>query len=225
MKTLRQYLTKEEYEAITGKTAGANFDSQLIQAEAIIDSYVGFHDKFYPQEIIGQAQEATQNTLKLEAKHATISYADFYKNCVIEIVRGTGVGQKKAITASETNGQITIDENWDTNKTPDTTSYYRIFQLGKFPRKQDIRFDSGVQIYFKSIPEEVKTAVAHQVAYIEEMGSAFFETNKSDMQSENIGDYGYSMGSSGSGSSANQLVSPMARQDLRGFVCRIGKIV
>ena len=49
---------------------------------------------------------------------------DYWKGGVIEILAGTGAGQKRDITSSvQSTGVISIDPNWTTN--PDTTSVYR----------------------------------------------------------------------------------------------------
>lgn len=219
MNTLKNYLTNAEYKEITGITlSDGDFITKVKKAEEIIDAYVGYHEKFFKQEIAGKVQSATNTTLKLENNHLNSSYDDFYKYCVVEIVRGKGEGQKRFILSSDKES-IGINA-WDTDKTPDETSYYRIYQVGKFPRCQDVVFASNAQIYFKTIPENIKQGVAFQIQYMDKMGEDFINSNKTNLQSESIGDYSYSMNPN-----VDQLISPMAKQSLHGFVCRIGKII
>lgn len=224
MSSRRQYLSQTEltqYADIT-ITDATEADDQISQAEEMIDAYVGFQCKAVPEVYFGKASGATANTITLEAgRHQNVFQNNFFMYCELEIVGGTGVGQRQIITASTLAGMVTLVGNFSVS--PDTTSYYKIYQLGKFPRiEQDVWYD-GIHTpttYVKSIPEAVKRAVAAQVQYMIKMGSNFFATDATAMQSEHIGDYSYSRASSGMGKDA--LIAPKAKQYLNGIMNRKG---
>lgn len=226
MASRRQYLTQAElaeYADIT-ITNSTEADDQISQAEELIDAYVGPQQKFLSENIEGRVASATSTTFTLEAsRHQNVYQDDYFTYCEVEIIGGTGSGQRRIITDSTLAGVLTVASAWST--TPDSTSYYRIYQLGKFPRAKDVYFDGNVspQIYSKSIPEAVKRAVAAQVEYRITMGDDFFTGESSTLQSETIGDYSYSRGNNGS--STSSLIAPKAKQYLRGYVNRKGMIV
>jgi hypothetical protein len=60
------------------------------------------------------------------------------------------------------------------------------------------------------------------VEYVIEMGDSFFAGDKSEMESESIGDYSYTKGA-GVGSIA-KLISPKAKVLLKGIFNRTGTI-
>lgn len=223
MASKRQYLSRAElaeYADIT-ITNTTEADDQISQAEELIDQYVGFQIKSVCDVYFGRVASATSTTVTLEAtRHQNTFQNDFFVYCCIEIISGTGAGQRNIITGSTLAGVVTT-ATWTT--TPDSTSYYKIFQLGKFPRIEDSYFDGNVspQKYAKSIPEMVKRATASQVQYFIEMGAGFFAGESSTMDSESIGDYSYSRGTSGSAGTSN-LIAPKAKQYLKGIVNRKG---
>ena len=70
---------------------------------------------------VGLAQTGAANTITLASTESSIT--NFYKNDVISIDSGTGVGQQRIVTAyNGTTKVATIEPNWDIN--PDTTSEY-----------------------------------------------------------------------------------------------------
>lgn len=223
----RQYLSQSElaeYADITiSNTSEA--DDQISQAEELIDAYVGFQKKAVCEEVIGRVASATATTLTLEAaRHANTYQGNYFLYCEVEITAGTGIGQRRIVTASTYAGILTV-ATWAT--TPDSTSYYRIYQLGKFPRDKDVYFDGNVspQVYVKSIPVNVRRAVAAQVEYFIAMGTNHFKTSTSTMESESIGDYSYSSGSGEGESDGDTLLAPKAMRLLRGITNRKGRMI
>ncbi len=107
----------------------------------------------------------------------------------------------------------------------DKTSFYRIYQLGKFPRKRDVYLDAinpPSPIYYKNIPEQLKRAVAAQVQYMIQQGSLFFATDDIFKNNERFGDYTYDKARDGSGTGLTQLIAPKAKIYLQGYVNRRG---
>lgn len=197
-------------------------DDRISQAEEIIDAYVGPQEKHLDHEIVGLAASGGSASITLETAQQNSYDTNYFRLCQIEILGGTGEGQRKKIISSTKPGVLTVDAAWST--TPDSTSFYRISQLGKFPRHSDVETysNSGTTIYYKSIPEAVKRAVAAQIEYVIEMGDSFFAGNKTELQSESIGDYSYQK-SAGSGS-LDKLVSPKAKLLLKGIFSRVGTL-
>lgn len=219
----RRYLSQSElaqYADIT-LTNPTEADDRISQAEEIIDNFVGYQQKAVSEELIGTAQSGGATSMVLESIHCNVYQKDYLSNCCIEIIGGTGKGQRSTITASELNGTIT----YETLSTPtDNTSFYKIWQLGKFPRLTDRHTNTTSTQYYYSIPEAIKRAVAAQVEFGISMGDDYFSTNKLDMQSESIGDYSYSKGGGGSGSLDN-LIAPKAKLLLRGIKNITGQII
>src|SRR5688572_26529234 len=225
MSSRRQYLTQEELSEFADVTItnGTEADDQISQAEEMIDSYVGFVKPFMRDQVEGMASSGSTTSLTLESLHQNAYDDDYFTYCFVEIIGGTGAGQRRKITASTKAGVLTT-ETFST--APDSTSFYRIFQLGKFPRQQDVSgfTRSGTAKYYKYIPEEVKRATAAQLQYVIEMGAKFFATDQADKSSERIGDYAYTKGDGdGNMSTISKLIAPKARQLLHGFVNRVGK--
>ena len=72
---------------------------------------------------VGLAQTGAAGTITLASTESSIT--DFYKNDVVSIDAGTGIGQERIITAYNGTTKIaTIKPDWDIN--PDTTSEYVI---------------------------------------------------------------------------------------------------
>ena len=199
-------------------------DDVISQAEEMIDAYVGYVRGHMREEVKGLVAEAINSTsFRIQTDQQNVYEQDYFVMCEVEIVGGTGAGQRRKVSASTKAGVITVADAFTTN--PSTDSFYRIYQLGKFPRQEDVTHynQNSVSRYFKSIPEEIKRATAFQVEFIKEMGDAFFNTDKTEMQSESIGDYSYTKSTGASG--ASRLISPRAQKILRGFVVRTGTII
>jgi hypothetical protein len=220
----RNYLTIDELEEFSGITVTDEAEGldQISQAEAIIDSYSGFQEKAIECEYKGRAVAGSSNSITLAVEHQDTYEVDYFTYCVIEIIGGTGIGQKQVCLSSTRAGVLTVD-SWDT--APDSTSYYRIFQLGNFPRLEDSHYDaiSTPIRYYKFIPEKVRRAVAAQIEYKIAMGDEFFATNKASLQSESIGDYSYSKFASDS-SRLDNLIAPKAKMLLRGIRNIVGEM-
>ena len=223
--TRRGYLSQSELEQFANITVTdtAEADDRISQAEELIDAYVGYVKKFMEYEVIGRAVGAGSTTLTLETTHQNTYEKDFFVLCEVEIIGGTGQGQRRKISGSTKAGVLTVASTWST--TPDTTSMYKIYQLGRFPRNEDVTFYSTQEpnSYYKSIPENVKRAVAAQVEFAIEMGDAYFSGDKSEMQSESIGDYSYSRGNNPT--ALSKLIAPRAKVLLRGYINRSGNIL
>lgn len=250
MASRRQYITSSYLtEYLSGTTLNSDFssaDDLISLAEEMIDSYVGPQIKWFRiasssnvgiytppdwepnapinRELRGRVSAVVSSTVfKLQTYQQNAYQIDFFANCWIEIIGGTGVGQTNWITTSDLSGQITVQNTWTTAL--DTTSVYRIYQLGKFPRQQDVYFDGLNQPtrYYKTIPEAVQRAVAAQCSYINRMGRAFFESDAPYMQSQRVGSYSYTRANS-KGDATRMQIAPEARQALRGIVNRKGSI-
>lgn len=196
-------------------------DDVIGQAEELIDAYVGFQNKFIKEPLQGRLSSSgstTQHTLQTD--HLNSVQDDYWVGCEMEIVGGTGAGERRRITDSTYAGVVTTDAF---STALDSTSVYKIHQLGKFPRVEDVFYDGNntPNTYYKSIPEAIKRAVAAQVDYIIQMGDAYFQTDKVDYQSESIGDYSYSKGTA----SIDKLIAPRARTLLKGIINRKGVMI
>lgn len=198
-------------------------DDVIGQAEEIIDAYVGFQNKFIMEPVMGRLASSgstTAHTLQTDQQNSV--QANYFKGCEVEIIGGTGIGQRRRITASTYAGVITTDAF---SSALDSTSVYRIYQLGKFPRIEDVFYDGNntPNTYYKYIPEAIKRAVAAQVDYIIQMGNSYFQTDKVDFESESIGDYSYSKGASKA--VVDKLVAPKVRVLLKGITNRKGVMI
>ena len=223
MASRRGYLTQAElaeYADIT-ITDTAEADDQISRAEELIDAYVGPQDKAIKYIVEGHASAGTSTTLTLEAQHQNNMQKDYLKGCEIEIIGGTGAGQRTIITGQTYAGVVTFGT---LSTAPDSTSIYRIYQLGKFPRVKDEFYDGNdaTPTYYRQIPEAVKRATAAQVQYFIEMGEKFFATDESNYTSESIGNYSYSKGEGTGGGSTEKLIAPKAKAYLRGIMNRKG---
>ena len=220
MASRRGYVTTTEVDELIG--SGASTDLQISEAEEIIDAYVGFQQKGMNEVIEGRAAAVGGSTLTLQSDQQNQYDIDYLKMCAIEILGGTGAGQRRIITGQTKEGVVTVDSAWSTALSTD--SFYRIWQLGKFPRDCDVVFYSAVapSTYYKQIVEQVKRAVAAQVEFMVEMGDNYFQTNASEKQSESIGDYSYSLSDGAAG--LGKLIAPKAKLLLRGIRNITGQI-
>lgn len=224
MASKRGYVTKEEVDELTG-VAGTT-DLQVSEAEEIIDDFVGPQEKFIEYDIRGLISAGGANAVRLQSDQQNNMQADYLRGCWMEIMGGTGEGQRRKITGQTLAGVITTESAWTTPL--DTTSFYRIWQLGKFPRKCDVTFDGlYTQKYFKTISEKVRRAVAAQVEYMINEGKEFFGSTQIDVTSESIGDYSYSTGGRNSSNAGAdlRLLSPKAKLLLKGIWNRTGSII
>jgi len=196
----------------------------LEQAEQAIDNYVGFQTKHIQQVFRGEitALSGSDKTIIDTSSDSQLHQHDnYFKRCVIEIIHGTGEGQARYIESSDyDNYSVTITDAWDT--VPDTTSAFKIYQLGKFPRIQDIDSSADGLTYYKSIPQVVKDAVIAQVQFIVAMGDSYFKTDESELQSETTSKHSWSKGSAAAPTSDVQQISPRVRALLKGITNRTG---
>lgn len=225
MASKRGYTTTDEVNELAGISTAT--DLQINEAEEIIDEYVGYIEKFLRYEIKGLAAAGGSSSLTLQTDQQNIMQKNYLRGCWVEIIGGTGEGQRRKISAQTLAGVLTVETAFTTS--PDNTSYYRIWQLGKFPRHCDVQFD-GVNTpnqYFKFIPEKVRRATAAQVEFMINMGEKFFGSDSPDMNSENIGDYSYSKGGNSSSNKTGvaRLIAPKAKLLLRGILVRTGSII
>lgn len=227
MGTLRQYLTiaeLQEFADITVTDEAEAFD-QIGQAEELIDAYVGYQEKHVCRISQGQATSATLGTIS-DTSNDTPLFRDnnFFTFCVIEIVGGEGAGQSSVISSSNRDArQVTVSPAFTT--LPDSTSVYKIYQIGKFPRHCDFFHTPDTLTFYKSIPNAVKRATAAQVQFMIEMGDDFFSGDGSEMSGERIGNYSYSQGGGQAGQSAVvRMLAPKARVILRGIKNRLGRL-
>lgn len=143
MASRRQYLTQSELTKYANITISdpTQADNQISLAEEIIDSFVGFQDQFFDVDfaniVEGLAQGGSATTLILENRHSNVFLTNFFSFCEIEIIGGAAAGQRTIIQSSTYPNTVLTFR--DALTTPiDKTSFYRIYQLGKFPRKRDV---------------------------------------------------------------------------------------
>lgn len=220
MASRRGYVTTTEVDELSGFTST---DLQISEAEELIDQYVGYQQQFFKGTYLGKATNGSATSITLESEHQNSVHKDFFKGMELEIIGGAGVGQRTIITGSTYAGVISFST---LSTPPDSTSIYKIYQLGKFPRQKDVWFDgeNTPNTYYKSIPEAVKRATAAQVEFMIKMGDAYFQSDKTNYESERIGDYSYSKGQGGGGAIKN-MIAPKAKILLRGILNRKGIIV
>lgn len=224
MSSRRLYATATEINAAFGFTPT---DAQMDIAESLIDSYVGFQEKFLCHPITGRAAAGGAASITLEVSQQNLYELDYFKYCEVEIIGGTGAGQRRTVSTNvKASGLVTVSANWDT--VPDATSIYRIYQLGKFPREKDAVFysSSAPFAYAKSIPDAVRQAAMAQVEYMHNMGDTFFGTDKADKVSEDIGDYSYENAASGVGvTGVSKFIAPKAKLLLKGIRNVTGRLI
>jgi hypothetical protein len=201
-------------------TNATETDDQISQAEEIIDAYIKRASKFvrYQVEGIATSGNSGKTTLVDTSPDSPFNQDnDYWKGCEVEIVGGTNEGERRKITSyDKTTKTITVDSAFTSQV--DTTTAYAIYQLGLFPRIEDVHHISNT--YYKRIPEAIKRAVAAQVEFIIEKGESYFKGG-AEFKRERIDDYEYER-ADGSGGLTEAMISPKARQFLRGFVKRIG---
>jgi len=222
MASKRGYLDIAELQEFADITVSNDTEAydQISQAEELIDAYVGFQRKAVDYVIEGHATAGSDTSLTLESRHQNNMQQDYLKGLQVAIVGGTGIGKIATITGQTYAGVITFSS---IGAVLDSTSIYRIRQIGKFPRQKDEFYDSSAAtpVYYRQIPEEVRRATAAQVQFMIEKGTEYFAGDGANLKSESIGDYSYTKGSGGTGS-ISDLISPRAMGYLRGIVNRKG---
>lgn len=219
----RGYVSKAEIAEALAVAENTISDEKLSRAEELIDAYVGAQVKFFQSNLTGRASAGGAATLDLQTDQQNLFDVDYFKGCEIEILGGVSAGDRKKITGSTKEGRITVDSNW--TATPDATTFYSIYQLGKFPRQQDVVFYSQntPYTYYKRIPEPIKRAVVMEYEFIENMGDDFFAGDQLGKQSESIGDYSYTNATESTG--VQGLIAPKVKILLRGIRNRTGRII
>lgn len=218
----RQYVTAAE---VFEDFAFTPTDVQICDAEELIDWYVGAQPKFFPSMLVGlNSGGSSTSSVKLQSNQQNVYYPDFFKYCWVQIVDGIGPGQVALIASSTLAGVLTLDSTENFGVAVDNTSYYRIYQLGKFPRTQDTLFDdfNTPQKYRKWIPDAVRRATMAQLEFMNKMGANYFNTDTIGMESEKIGDYAYKRASVAQGKEA--LIAPKAKSFLKGIMNRKGEM-
>lgn len=221
--TLRNYVSLADATAAL-PSASATLD-RIDRAEQAIDDYVGYQCRSVEESFRGTASSSTSTTLVDTNPASQLHIIDgWFQNCIVEIIGGTGKGQRRFISdSSYDNRSVTITDAWDTP--PDTTSFYRIYQLAKFPRagSDDVFTRQDGRRYYKAIPDAVRQAVLAQLEFINAQGDAFFVGNSADVQSESVGNYSYSKANAGQSATVSAL-APRARTLLRGYKNSLGTL-
>jgi len=220
----RMYLSIDELEQYADITVTDNAEAndQISQAEEAVDTYIRRGQKFMPYIVEGKATDGSTTTLIDTSSDNQLEKDDnFFLWCELEILHGTNAGERRRITASDKDTKTITVESAFTSSI-DTTSFYRIHQLGLFPRSKDVIHDGDDSTYYKSIPEAIKRATAFQVKYMIDNGAEFFSTG-ADFKSETIGDYSYSR--QDGVNMSDVLIAPKAREILKPYMNRIGQIV
>jgi hypothetical protein len=200
-------------------------DVQICDAEELIDQYVGPQPKFFSRTLVGlNSGNSSTTQITLQSNQRNIYYPDYFKYCFVMIVDGAGAGQTSLVASNTLTGVLTLDTAEPFTVAVDNTSYYRIYQLGKFPRVQDTLFDgfNTPQKYRKWIPDAVRRATMAQIEFMNKMGANFFNTDATSMKSESIGDYAYTRADSSQGKAS--LIAPKAKTFLKGIMNRKGEM-
>lgn len=215
----------------TSDVSGAT-EAQVALAEELIDRYVGPQPRALRSEYHGKITSLL-NSFKtivddgLESGTTQLDRTNgLYAGTILEVLSGSAAGKRGVIeSSSKTDKSVTLRAALATN--PAVGDYFKIYQLAKFPRSQDMYGTPDGLNYYPSIPEAVREAVVAQTEFIIAKGPAFFTGDSSEMQSESFLNYSYSRksDSAGGSSSLSKLISPQARVLLRGIVNRTGRIV
>lgn len=229
MASRRNYATKADclaFDAGLVFADDADADKQISRAEEMIDQYVGFQKKFLenePRVEINQVSDDGKTLFDTFGGSQLFQTDDYYKYCEIEILGGTGVGQHNFIIASNRDAKsITVRDGWTV--TPDDTSIGVIRQVAKFPNAKNAFTNRTGTLWVKEYPSQLSDAVCAQVQFMQAKGVEYFSSDGPDMDSENIGNYGYSKGRTISPTAFISLIAPSARQLLQGIMNRTGVI-
>ena len=212
---MRSYITIDELQtyADVGIDDTTYAQEQIAQAEEIIDSFVGTQKKFFASWVFGQATDGSTSTLVDTSGDTPFTQPDnFFKWLHVEIVAGTNEGLIRQIKSyDKATKTITLAEDFPA--AIDSTSVFKIYQLAKFPRLCDVFAKNGV--VYKSIPQDLKRAVAAQVEYLITQGPEFFQ-GTTDLSTETVDNY------SNVAKPAARLIAPKARELLRRITNRKG---
>lgn len=230
MSSRRNYLTSldtlKEYANITINDEDEAWD-QISQAEAIIDAFVGWQDRFIERKYQGEITSVNGTTVIDSGSGNSMDVTnDFFMGCEIEMVSGAAKGQIRPITSStKLSKSITIGSAF--SPVAAAGDMFVIRQIGKFPRDCDVVSSRDGTRYAKYVPDAVVQAVCAQVEYMINMGSTYFASGSLQMRAEKIGNYAYEKGSTSepTQSDAVKLVAPKARTLLRGIKNRTGRLV
>lgn len=224
MASQRNYTTIEEVEkfADIASIDDTEFEERMSQCEELIDAYLGTRDQFLPIELTGVVTSHSSNKIVDMSSSTILGATDgYYAYCYVEIIGGLGLGERRFITDSD-ESEYSITYSGDTLNV-DSTSVFRIFQLGAFPRQKDALLKNNR--WYKVIPEPVRRAVAAQMQFMVQQGDEFFSSGVTDLQSESIGNYSYSRGGSDMAQTPNtKMLAPKTRALLRGYKSSIGTL-
>jgi hypothetical protein len=219
MQTKKGYITIAEVEkycdiAITDEDEAIE---RMEIAEDMVDDYVGFQVKFLRGDESGIATGGTTTTLEDTSAGTPLNTAldQRYKFCTLQILSGSNAGEERLITDHD-GTTLTVHSAFDYDILLGTV--YRIYQDGKFPRLQDFEIENDT--YYKYIIAQVKKATLAQFQYLLEMGDDF-AVSGADKIEERWRDYAYKL----SDSAKNRLISPKARNYLKGIVNRKGNLI
>lgn len=206
-----------------GDVEGAT-EEQIEMAEDMIDGFVGTQDKFFPIVRTSEVSSVSGKTIYADVAGSPLSVSDgYYTDCIIEIIGGTGTGQKRYIESSSQADRSVTYRGETFYPNVDTTSVFKIYQHAKFPRIKDAHV--YLNAWYKTIPQAVKDATIAQVKFIMNLGEDYFITDdSSDKQSETIGNYSYSKFSNSATSNVRAL-SPRARQILKGIKTNTANLI
>lgn len=222
----RRYITIAELESYADiqVTDTAEAYEYMDLAEEMVDQYVNWQVRFVQAEERGIATGGTTTTLIDDSVDSVLNdfEDDYFTFCRIEIIGGTNAGQSRTVIAyDKSEATVTVDEAF--TSAIDSTSVYRIYQLGKFPRLHDHWYDDDSRVYYKYIPEEVKRATLAQIKYIIDKGLDYFISGTGQMKSESIGDYSYTKGTTAQSDQAS-LISPQAKLHLKSVINKTGRM-
>lgn len=221
--TLRNYISIADLQTLAGIVITNNSEAlrQIERAEQAVDDYIGYQTPSVATDFRGNVSSVSGKEVIDQNPASQLHILDgYFEHCVIEIIGGTGAGQLRYITSSSyDNRSVTVVDDWDTAL--DTTSFYRIYQIAKFPRAQEVYPRADGRRIYKAIPEPIKRAVAAQIEFMIAQGDAFFVGNEADMQAEHIGNYSYSKANAGQSPTVSAL-APRARTLLRGYKNSMG---
>ena len=215
----------------TADVSGAT-ESQVALAEELIDRYVGPQPKYLHRTIQGRITSLLNSFKTIVDDGSETSgqtqldaTTGMFKNAVLEMLSGSAAGKRGVLETSDKDAKsVTLRAALATN--PAVGDYFKIYQLGKFPRTQDVfNTPDGLNVY-PAIPELVREAVVAQVQYIIAKGDGYFVGDSSEMKSESFLNYSYTRSGEGSGgSSMDNLISPQAKAMLRGIMNRKGRML
>lgn len=223
--TLRNYISIPDLQTLAGIIITNNGEAlrQIERAEQAIDDYLGYQQQSVPEDFRGNISAINDKEIIDTNPASQLHIIDgWFSHGVIEIIGGAGAGQIRYITdSSYDNRSVTVADDFDTPL--DTTSFYRIYQIAKFPRAQDVYSRQDGRRFYKAIPDPIKRAVAAQIEFMIQQGDAYFVGNQADISSERIDNYSYSKVTAGQSPTVSAL-APRARTLLRGYKNSMGTL-